>query len=513
MSVASKSKPKAKTPAAPQDQNGELPEGWAEAPLDGLVYLAGRIGWRGLTAAEYTPTGPMFLSVPNLNHGDDVDFSVVNHISQERYDESPEIMLQNNDILLTKDGAGIGKLGFVKELPGPATVNSSLLVIRALEAFEPKYLFYSLKAPEFQGLAQERITGSTTPHLFQKDIKTLRVPIAPLAEQRRIVAKLESLLGKVSSSQQRLSRVPGLLKRLRQSVLAAACSGKLTADWREKNEEVVPASVLIADARFQLIEDVAELPELPTFWEWVPLGNYARCSRGRFLVRPRNDPRYFGGPYPFIQIGNLPPEGGCITSHTQTLNEKGLRVSKMFPKGTVAIAIVGATIGNSGFLGYDMCFTDSMVGLETGSEAGNRYIEFFLRHRKNDIREASYAGGGQPNIKLDTLNPYPLALPPLSEQHEIVRRVEKLFAFADQIEARLTETQSHVDRLTQSLLAKAFRGELVPTEHALAERDGREYESAAELLKRISQDQDAEAATQSTNGKDKKVAKNEDVKP
>ncbi len=208
--------------------------GWCVQPLNELVYLAGRIGWRGLTAAEYTKSGPIFLSVPNLNFGDAVDFSRVNHISVERYDESPEIKVKEGDILLTKDGAGIGKVGFVEALPGPTTINSSLLLIRASRVFNAKYLFYCLKGPEFQGLAQERITGSTTPHLFQRDVKQLHVRIPPLAEQHRIVDKLEQLLAKVQSSQQRLNRITALLKRFRQSVLAAACSGRLTADWRRR---------------------------------------------------------------------------------------------------------------------------------------------------------------------------------------------------------------------------------------------------------------------------------------
>jgi restriction endonuclease S subunit len=81
-------------------------------------------------------------------------------------------------------------------------------------------------------------------------------------------------------------------------------------------------------------------------------------------------------------------------------------------------------------LAYDMCVTDSIVGLETGDELGNRFIELFLRHKKDDVRQISYSSGGQPNTNLAVLNPYPLALPPLIEQQEIVRRVEDLFALA-----------------------------------------------------------------------------------
>ena len=162
----------------------KLTEGWAEMNLGEHIYIAGRIGWRGLKAKEYVPAGPILLSVPNLNYGDEVDFRKINHISQERYDESPEIQLKVGDTLLVKDGAGIGKIGFVAALPGPATVNSSLLVVRPNNSFlTDKYLFYYLKGPIFQQVALYRITGSATPHLFQKDIKKLRVLVPPRNQQ------------------------------------------------------------------------------------------------------------------------------------------------------------------------------------------------------------------------------------------------------------------------------------------------------------------------------------------
>ena len=166
-------------------------EEWQEKPLHSVAYLAGRIGWKGLTAKEYTEEGPLFLSVHSLNYGDFVDFRDAFHISQERYDESPEIMLQPNDILICKDGAGIGKLGIVGELPGPATINSSLLLIRSYGEVLPKYLYHKLCSPFFQSIVQERIDGATTPHLYQREIKQFPIFVPPLAEQERIVALLD----------------------------------------------------------------------------------------------------------------------------------------------------------------------------------------------------------------------------------------------------------------------------------------------------------------------------------
>jgi type I restriction enzyme S subunit len=168
--------------------------GWATATLDKLIYIAGRIGWRGLKKDEYKSEGPLFLSVHSLNYGKYVELKDAFHISKERYDESPEIMLQNDDILLCKDGAGIGKIGIIKNLPYEATVNSSLLVIRGLEIFVPEFLFYLLSGPKLQRLVQERVTGSATPHLFQNDIRKFELLIPPIEEQKQIVEEIESRL-------------------------------------------------------------------------------------------------------------------------------------------------------------------------------------------------------------------------------------------------------------------------------------------------------------------------------
>jgi type I restriction enzyme S subunit len=204
-----------------------LPDSWVTAKLDNLIYIAGRIGWRGLKAEEYTKAGPLFLSVYNLNYGEAVDYRDAYHISRERYEESPEIQLQESDILLAKDGAGIGKIAIVKHLSGETTVNSSLLVIRALEAFIPKYLFYFLAGPELQSLAKQRIAGSATPHLFQKDIRQFYLSVPPLAEQTRIVAEVEWRLTVVEELESVVSADLQRATRLRQSILQKAFTGNL----------------------------------------------------------------------------------------------------------------------------------------------------------------------------------------------------------------------------------------------------------------------------------------------
>ncbi len=182
-----------------------------------------------------------------MNYGEEVDFRVTFHISMERYEESPEIQLQENDILLAKDGAGIGKIGIVRNLNQLATVNSSLLVIRCQEAFIPKFLFYFLSGPQLQDIVKTRITGSATPHLFQRDIKEFVLSIPPLAEQEEIVARVESLFSKADDLEAQCKEAMDNIESLPEIILSKAFRGELVP--QDPNDE--PASGLLERITFE----------------------------------------------------------------------------------------------------------------------------------------------------------------------------------------------------------------------------------------------------------------------
>ena len=214
---------------------------WLDVKLENLVYISGRIGWRGLKADEYTTEGPLFLSVYNLNNGRQISYENVTHISKKRYDESPEIQLEENDILLVKDGSGIGKISIVKNLHEPATVNSSLLVIRSQEAFIPEFLFYFLYGPNLQNIAKQRITGSATPHLFQRDIKNFVLSLPPLEEQKEIIKRIENGLTILKNAESVVRSEYKKISGLKTSILKMAFNGNLVS--QDPNDE--PASVLL----------------------------------------------------------------------------------------------------------------------------------------------------------------------------------------------------------------------------------------------------------------------------
>ncbi len=203
----------------------EIPEHWAWCRLGEICYTSGRIGWKGLSADEYQKSGPLFLSVHSLNYGDFVDYSKAFHITKERYDESPEIMLQNEDILICKDGAGIGKLGIIRNLTKPATINSSLLLIRKNLRLNTKFVYYFFLSSHFQKIVQDRIMGATTPHLYQRDIVGFPFALPPLHEQEQIVSKLEELMAFCDGLEQSIKESQGYNEMLLQQVLREALQG------------------------------------------------------------------------------------------------------------------------------------------------------------------------------------------------------------------------------------------------------------------------------------------------
>jgi type I restriction enzyme S subunit len=400
-----------------------------------------------------------YLEIGNVNIDDK------SYIFSEKKSVKGCRIAKQSDVLISRVRPSRGAITIVREKN--LQVSSAFTILRNRGILVERYLWLYLAWNRgFLNYLGENCTGTMYPTTSENVVIRFKVPVAPLNEQYRIVAKLEKLLAKMDSSQKRLALISIILKRFRQSVLSAACSGRLTADWRGKANGLSSKTV----------NGDVELPEIPTSWSWTKLPKTGEMSRGKSRHRPRNEPSLFGGPYPFIQTGDIAQSGGRITSHKQTYSEAGLAQSRLWPKGTICITIA-ANIAESAILNYPACFPDSVVGIIANPKTCiAEYVEYFIRVAKADLAMFAPATA-QKNINIAILNEVSVPLPPLPEQRETVRRVESLFRLAEQIEARYTKAKAQIDKLTQSILAKAFRGELVPQDPS--------DEPVEELLRRI----------------------------
>lgn len=166
--------------------------------LGDYLYIKGRIGWKGLKKNEYLEKSNYRIINGESLTDDGIDWDKAGYITQERYEESPEIMLQPNDILLSKDGT-IGKIGFVEELEYPTTVASGIFVIRNLqpEIINTRFIYNFLCSTYFKNFITMRTEGSVIPHLYQKDFVDLDFPLPTMDEQNKIVKILDDISNKI----------------------------------------------------------------------------------------------------------------------------------------------------------------------------------------------------------------------------------------------------------------------------------------------------------------------------
>ena len=293
----------------------------------------------------------------------------------------------------------------------------------------------------------------------------------PLAEQKQIAAKLDELLAQVDTIEARLDAIPAILKRFRQSVLAAAVSGRLTEDRRKHGSEAVDLPSLLEKVEserkalgFRAPRNpsprVSHEPfEIPDSWIWARLGSLAL----KITDGAHNTPRVLDSGFPYLMAKDL-TEGILDFSVRRYISEHEHRelYKKCQPfSGDLLVVNIGAGTGNNVLVNVDFEFSFKNIAIvKRPSFIVPKYLKWHFDARKDAIFREQTRGGAQPFLSLTVLNDLEFALPPENEQTEIVRRVDQLFAFADQIEQRIQAAQARVDHLTQSILAKAFRGEL-----------------------------------------------------
>lgn len=330
----------------------------------------------------------------------------------------------------------IGRKGSVGEVhfsPRPCYPIDTTYYVDKFHSMPARYWLYLLKNLRLNELNK----ATAIPGINREDAYRIKVNLAPLNEQKRIADKLNDLLARVDACQEKLDRIPSILKRFRQAVLAAATSGRLTEDWRDIHSTNKMAL-------WVSLEDVASEFSYGSSAKSSPSGSVPVLRMGN------------------IQEGKLDWNNLVFTSDTKEIEKYQLLTGDVLFNRTNSPELVGKTAVYKGerpaiYAGY-------LIRVRCRAELLPDYLNYCLNSpagRDYCWRVKSDAIS-QSNINARKLAAFEFELPPVEEQAEIVRRTETLFAFADRLEARYKNARAQVERLTPVLLAKAFRGELVP---------------------------------------------------
>lgn len=514
-------------------REGELPEGWAEATLEEIVihFLGGDWG----EAPDAVERDPELVLVRVLRGTEFRDWhrakGATAALRAIKRSSLAKRQLAAGDLVVEISGGGagqpVGRTLVIDEeallrADAPLICNNFCRQMRLHPDVDPFYVHLALQYLYLSGGFDEYQTQTTNIRNlnFSSFLSGVIIPLPPRAEQERIVETSRELLARVQRVQESLGRVPEIHRRFRQSVLAAGYSGRLTEDWRAGRRDLDPHSGLLpgiftsrreeyrlachdaeafdrraprrpknlASTSWEAPEPL-EAPEVPEGWCVLALHDLIRRAQYGLSVKADRDAR---SGLPMLRMGNI-QEG--------RIDASDLKYVALRPAETEAYRVRRGDIlfnrtnspelvGKAAVYDLDLAavFASYLVRIECDERLlASQYLCGWInspwgRRWARTVRTDCVS---QSNINVSRLLTLPVPAPPLAEQHEIVRRMEELFVFADEMERRVAMASEREHKLWRTLLARAMHGELVPTEAELARAEGRPFEPAADLLDRI----------------------------
>lgn len=415
--------------------SNEVPEGWKAERLGNVCYIKARIGWKGLAASEYTAEGPYLIAGKHIRSGK-IDWSSCDHISIERYQESMEIALQNKDVILSKDGT-IGTSALISDLKAEATINGTMMLLRSAEEhLDSGFLFQTLGSQPFKRFIHEKVSGSSIPHIFQRDMVGLNLLLPPVTEQKKIAAILTSVDEAIAATEALVAQT----RRVKQGVLKHL----LTRG--------------IGHTRFKQ----TEIGEIPEGWEVVRLESLLADVETPMRSGP------FGSALlkselvdegiPFLGIDNIHVER-FVDSYRRFVTEEKYHSLKRYAVrlDDVVITIMG-TVGRCCLIPKNVGKALSSKHIWTMSFDQKRYRPALVCWQLNYAEwvlskfRATSQGGIMEAINSKTLRDLLLPLPPIEEQIEIEAALASFNAELDECQMELGSMQTLKSALMSDLL-------------------------------------------------------------
>lgn len=360
----------------------EVPEEWSRTTLGEVTTVKARIGWRGLSAGEYTDDGPFLIAGKHIKSGV-IDWASCDHLSTFRYEQSPEIQLQTGDVIFSKDGS-IGNPALIENLPGSATINGTMMMVRPhSDHLVPSYLYQVVGGSDFYRMIREKVSGSSIPHIFQRDIVHFPVVLPPLSEQRRIAEVLRSV-------DEAMAAADAVIEQLRR-----ARSHRLEA-------------LMTLPGTYRRIDQICRLS-----------GGYG------FPIKHQGKS---AGRYPFAKVSDMNRPGNEVQmryaeSYVDDADLQTLK-AKTFPPGTTFFPKVGATLltNKRRIAAVEMLVDNNVMGA-----VATDVDPWFLYYAFCTIDMADYVQpGAVPSVNQRTIGQIMIPIPAKAEQEEFARSMRDL---------------------------------------------------------------------------------------
>ncbi|MEI9534461.1 restriction endonuclease subunit S [Moellerella wisconsensis] len=416
---------------------GTLPEGWAEVPVSSVASLIRGVTYKKEQAINYRKDDYLPLIRANNIQNGKFDTTDLVFVPKNLVKESQQISPEDIVIAMSSGSKSVVGKSAHQHLPFECSFGAFCGVLRPEKLIFPSFIAHFTKSSFYRNKISSLSAGANINNIKPASFDLIKIPIPSLAEQKIIAEKLDTLLAQVDTAKARLEQIPQILKRFRQAVLAMAISGKLTEEWRRNSN---------TDLSKWVNSNIGELAQVATgktpkrteitYWENGSIPWLTSSSTGRAYVDTAEQ---------FITL--------------VALKECTL---KIFPPGTLLLAMYGEgkTRGQVTELKISATCNQACAAIICNKEKIDlQFLKMRLMENYEETRKAA-AGGNQPNLNLNKVREIPVLVPPQTEQKEIVRRVEQLFAYADTVEKQVHSALTRVNNLTQSILAKAFRGEL-----------------------------------------------------
>ncbi len=421
-----------------------LPKDWVTIKIKHSSYVKGRVGWHGLSSDEFIDEGPFLVTGTDLSYGK-VNWETCYHIDKHRYDQDPHIQLRDGDLLITKDGT-IGKVGVVTSLPGPATLNSGLFVVRPINnSYDTRYLYWILKSKVFSQYIELTSYGSTISHLYQNVFVEFLFPLPDRHMQLSISRYLDHKTTQIDALIAKKQRQIELLKEKRSSLITEAVTKGLDPNAKMKDS------------------NVEWILQIPVGWSTKRIKFMCQFVSGG--TPSTSNRAFWDGEIPWVSSKDMKTH--YLKEPQDHITQLGVENSstKIVPEGTLLLVMRSGILRHSlpvAVITSDMAINQDIKGLlKTSGEIDLRYLAWFIEGNQSLLLALwRKEGTTVESLESEDVANFEVILPPHYEQLEIINHIEDNIEGTQSVIAAIHSSIEVLHEYRSSLISEAVTGKL-----------------------------------------------------